>query len=528
MLTQYFLENSAAHWPDKIAIICDEKRYTYRQINDSADNLSASLIQMGMAHQDRVIIFLENSTEAVISVFGCLKAGVIFIIINPATKKKKLNYILKDSGAKALITHRDKANIVNDILGNTNDLEHIIWCGGKEKQESFLLNESISDGPKMKNWSEVIEENEMPNLTMSTNICDDDLSNIIYTSGSTGDPKGVMAAHYNVVAATRSIVEYLENDEHDIIYSVLPLSFDYGLYQIFICFFSGSTIILKRSFTYPFAIIKEIIREKVTGLPLVPTMAAILIQMETLEGYDFKALRYITNTGDTLPVPYIRKLQSIFSQAKIFSMYGLTECKRVSYLPPSELDARPDSVGIPIPNTQAFIVDKDHKKVKSGQIGELVVKGAHVMQGYWNSPEETARIFHKGEKRGEDTLYTGDLFKRDTENFLYFVARKDDLIKVKGERVSPKEIENILCDIDEIIAACIINIPHKLYGNILKAYIVTEKNKTISEEKIISFCKENLESFFCPKYIEFLEELPKTSNGKIDKKQLREIYETNL
>jgi acyl-CoA synthetase (AMP-forming)/AMP-acid ligase II len=348
-----------------------------------------------------------------------------------------------------------------------------------------------------------------------------DLATIIYTSGSTGEPKGVVSAHYNVVAAATSITTYLENREDDIVLNTLPLSFDYGLYQAFMAPLFGGTLVLDKSFVYPMKTIELLVREKVTGFPIVPTMAAILAQMETLAKYDLRSLRYITNTAAALHVSYIRRLQSQFPDVTIYSMYGLTECKRVSYLPPEELDRRPSSVGIAMPNEEVFILDEGGEEVGPGETGELVVRGSNVMQGYWNRPEETAKTFRPGRYRGEVFLYTGDLFKKDAEGFLYFVSRKDDMIKTKGERVSPKEIENALCSIPGVVEAAVLGVPDDILGQAIKVYLVAGPQTDLTADKVMKFCARNLEPFMVPKYVEFRESLPKSPSGKIDKKALK-------
>lgn len=528
MLVNNFLENSAARLPDKVALICDDKRFTYSQIDQQADQLASALINLGIKRQDRVVIFMDNSAESVISLFGILKAGAIFIMVNATMKAKKLGYIFKDSGARALITHSNKARIIHEALEGASDLKHVLWAGSVP---SALRSSSVS----MHSWDGVlsavsgqpsaISGESLTPCSMPSALCccgiDLDLATIIYTSGSTGEPKGVMSAHYNVVAAARSITQYLGNVEEDIIMDVLPLSFDYGLYQVLMAFLFGGTVVLERSFLYPYKILEKVVEENVTGFPLVPTMAALLLQMEDLSKFDFSHLRYMTNTAAALPVAYIRKLQSLFPHVKIFSMYGLTECKRVSYLPPDQLDKRPDSVGIPIPNEEVFVVDENGNEVPPGQVGELVIRGSNVMQGYWNAPEETAKRYRPGRYRGEALLYSGDLFRRDQEGYLYFVARKDDMIKTKGERVSPKEIENALCEMEGVAETAVIGVPDDIFGQAIKAFVVRQKSGTITEQDVVKYCSKNLEPFMVPKYVELIESFPKSPSGKIDKKQLK-------
>jgi long-chain acyl-CoA synthetase len=242
--------------------------------------------------------------------------------------------------------------------------------------------------------------------------------------------------------------------------------------------------------------------------------------MENLAKFDLSALRYMSNTAAALPAAYIRKLQAFFPHVTIFSMYGLTECKRVSYLPPDQLDRRPDSVGIPIPNEEVFVLDENGGEVPPGQVGELVIRGSNVMQGYWNAPEETAKKFRPGRYRGESLLYSGDLFRKDQEGYLYFVARKDDMIKTKGERVSPKEIENALCEMDGVAEAAVIGVPDDIFGQAIKALIVRNKRGEVTEQAVLKYCSKTIEPFMVPKYVEFVDSIPKNASGKIDKKQL--------
>lgn len=515
-LVQHFLEFSTERLPDKVALICGDQRLTYQQINRLADQLATALSDLGIEYQDRVVILLDNSVDAVISLFGILKVGGTFIMLNAAMKSKKLNYILKDSGARVLITQINKSRVVAEAIKDAAELEHIIWCRTEEAPQVKNLHSTLKTSTC---WSSLLESAKPDNKSYDP-LIDIDLATIIYTSGSTGEPKGVMSAHYNVLAAAKSITTYLQNVEDDIILNALPLSFDYGLYQVLMAFYLGATVVIESSFTYPHQVIERIRAEGVTGFPIVPTMAAILFQLKDLYKYDFSSIRYISNTAAALPVPYIRKLQSIFPQAQIFSMYGLTECKRVSYLPPEYLHSKSESVGIPMPNCQVQIVDENGQPLGPDEVGELVIKGSNVMQGYWNDPEATARTFRPGNYRNDVLLHTGDLFRKDEDGFLYYVNRKDDLIKAKGERVSPKEIENVIHDIEGVLEVAVFGVPDDIFGQAVKAFVVPDINKELTEKMILRYCQNHLEPFMVPKYIEIRSNLPKTPNGKVDKKRL--------
>jgi acyl-CoA synthetase (AMP-forming)/AMP-acid ligase II len=329
-----------------------------------------------------------------------------------------------------------------------------------------------------------------------------------------------MLSHLNMVSVAHSITTYLENNENDVIIDMLPLSFDYGLYQILMGFKTGGTVVLEKSFAYPYQIMQTMIKEKVTGLPGVPTIFAILLQMKDIDKYNLSSLRYITNTAASLPVSHTKRLRDLFPKAKLYLMYGLTECKRVSYLPPDELDRRPTSVGRGMLNEEVYIVNEKGERVGPGEVGELVVRGANVMLGYWELPEESAKYLRNGKYPGEKVLYTGDLFKMDEEGYLYFVARKDNIIKCKGEKVSPKEIENVLYSLDGIAEAAVVGVPDEILGQAVKAYVSIQKEAKLSEKDILKHCSQHLEHFMIPKYIEIVQSLPKTETGKIKKQEL--------
>jgi len=548
MLVNHFLENSAQRLPDKVALICGEERLTYSEIDRRANQVAWFLRHQGIGRQDRVAIFLDNSVESVLSLFGILKADAIFLMLSSTLKAQKLSYILNNCQAKTLITHTNKLNVVSGILGSVPSLQSVIFAGDKDKIPA-------SNCPNPISWNEIdifvsprasrlalsedfdidsqhVTCNSQPatrngnsssNLRPPTFNIDLDLATIIYTSGSTGEPKGVMLTHLNMVSAATSITTYLKNQEDDIIIDMLPLSFDYGLYQVLMAFKFGGTVVLEKSFTYPYQIIQKMIQEKVTGFPGVPTIYAILLGLKDLDKFDFSNLRYLTNTAAALPPVHIERLRTVFPHVTIYSMYGLTECKRVSYLPPEELDRRPASIGRGMPNEEVWVIDENGNCVGPGVVGELVVRGSNVMRGYWGLPEETARVLKPGKYPGEVILYTGDLFRTDEEGFLYFVGRKDDMIKSKGERISPKEIEQCLCALEGVAEAAVIGLPDEILGQAIKAFIRCHDGKKITEKDVLKHCKGHLEDFMIPQSIIFLDSFPKTSSNKIDKLALKEL-----
>jgi acyl-CoA synthetase (AMP-forming)/AMP-acid ligase II len=329
-----------------------------------------------------------------------------------------------------------------------------------------------------------------------------------------------MLTHRNMLTAATSISTYLENVESDVILDVLPLAFDYGLYQVIMAARVSARVVLERSFAYPADVLAKVAEERVTGFPGVPTIFAILAELEPPEAYDFSSIRYVTNTAAALPVKHVRMLQGLFPRAKVFSMYGLTECKRCTYLPPADLDRKPESVGIAIPNTELWIVDEHDNKLGPNQVGQLVIRGATVMKGYWEKPEATAQKLRPGPLPGEVVLYTGDYCRLDEDGYLHFVGRMDDIIKSRGEKVAPKEVENALMDVPGVKEAAVIGVPDEILGQAVKAFVVLEKGASIQEKDLLVACRARLESFMVPRHVVFVAELPKTSTGKIKKTDL--------
>ena len=489
MRVESFLLESARRSPAKTALVAGPERVTYSELADRAAAFASELVRQGIQRGDRVVIFLQNSPEAVVAVFGTLLAGGVFSVVNPATKSDKLAYILNHCAAKALVTEPRLEPIARTARERAPAVATTLVAPFKFQAEPLR----------------------------SAGI-DLDVAMIVYTSGSTGFPKGVTMTHANIVSAATSITTYLEAKETDVVLSVLPLAFDYGLYQALMCAKVGATLVLEKSFTYPAVVLEKLKNERVTGFPLVPTLAAMLLQMKHLTPGMFPDLRYLTNTAAALPRVHIERLRELFPQAKLFSMYGLTECKRCTYLPPEQLAIRPESVGIAIPGTEAYVVDELGERVPAGTTGELVIRGSHVMKGYWNDDAATARVLKPGQYPWEKVLHTGDLFRMDEEGFLYFVSRKDDIIKTRGEKVSPKEVENVLYELPGIREAAVIGVPDPLLGMAIKAIVAAEDG--VTERDVIRHCAARLEDFMVPSVVEFRGQLPKSENGKIARKEL--------
>lgn len=505
ILLHQLFARSLRRLPAKVALACGAERYTYAELDARADTLARALAARGVARGDRVVLFLDNGVELVAGMLAALRVGAVFVPVNPLTKREKLEYMLDDTRATAMVTHRALASAWREALAANESVRSCFVAGpeGELPERCLAYPQSATGG-----------------ALADPGTIDQDLAAIIYTSGSTGDPKGVMLTHLNMVSAARSVSTYLTLREDDVIACVLPLAFDYGLYQVLMSFRVGATLVLERSFAFPVKVLEVMARERVTVFPGVPTIFALLMDLAVLRDYDLSGLRLITNTAAALPEEHIRKLRALFPHATLFSMYGLTECKRVTYLPPEQLDIRPTSVGRGMPNEEVWLVDEDGRRLPNGSTGELVIRGSNVMRGYWEKPRETAERLKPGPIAGEMLLYSGDLFRTDAEGWLYFVARKDDIIKSRGEKVSPREVENAICSLEGVREACVVGVPDPVLGEAIKAFVVLKAGHALTERDVIRHCLGHLENFMAPKHVEFVAELPKTDTGKVKRAAL--------
>ncbi|HOP59978.1 MAG TPA: AMP-binding protein [Candidatus Saccharicenans sp.] len=509
VLVPDWLTRTARHFPDKIALVSKGQRLTYRQIDEKSTNLASALILLGFKKGDRTVICLDNSSEAVISIYGIMKAGGVFTIIDPKSPWPVINSIIADSEARILITVRRKLYEGAGPQFYAPD-SHLIIVDGYKSSPCHYPEALLFEG---------LVEKLDASITLPR-LLENDLACLIYTSGSTGRPKGIICTHHNMVTAARSIIQYLENTRDDVILDVLPLSFDYGLYQIIMCFMFGGTVILESSFAYVQDILAAIEKEKVTGFPLIPSISAMLLKLKKFPAVQLKSLRYITNTGAAWPVSHIRHFRQFLPQVKLYSMYGLSECKRVSYLPPDLIDKHPDSVGIPMPNLEVAIVDGRGHPLPAGKPGQLIVRGPTVMQGYWRDEKLTRKVFRPGRYPEERWLQTGDIFRQDENGLLYYVGRRDRQIKSFGHRINLSEIEQVIAGLDGLTEVAAIPVPDEIGGEVVGVFVVAKRGRKIAADQIKQFCRQYLEPYKIPRRIWQLKSLPKTANGKIDYKKL--------
>ena len=509
VLVPDWLSRTARHFPDKAALISRGQRLTYHQVDEKSTNLASALILLGFKKGDRVVICLDNSPEAVISIYGILKAGGVFTVIDPKSPWPVINSIIADSRARLLITARRKLYEGDGPQFPTVDSQLIIVDGYKSSPRHY---------PKALLFNGLTEKLDA-SIALPC-LLENDLACLIYTSGSTGKPKGIICTHHNVVTAARSIIQYLGNTKDDVILDVLPLSFDYGLYQVIMGFMFGGTVVLESSFAYIHDILTAIEKEKVTGFPLIPSISAMLLKLNKFPATQLRSLRYITNTGAAWPVSHIRHFRQCLPQVKLYSMYGLSECKRVSYLPPDLIDKHPDSVGLPMPNLEVSIVDRRGRPLPPGKPGQLIVRGPTVMQGYWRDEKLTKKVFRPGRYPEERWLQTGDVFRQDENGLLYYIGRHDRQIKSFGHRINLSEIERVIAGLDGLTEVAAIPVSDEIGGEVVGVLVVAKKGKKVTGDRIKQFCRQYLEPYKVPRQVWLVESLPKTGHGKIDYKRL--------
>ena len=507
------LLESARLFPDKRALYIEGREYTYSRLLHDAVCCASCFTTAGLQRGGRVALYLDNSYAGVVSLYAALFAGGVFLLINPQTKSDKLGYILENSGAELFVSDARLSGNIAPLAPQFSRVKGFFFTGTGEPFQGT----GRYPCPVWPLFDTIRNADPLPQPVASI---PNDLAALIYTSGSTGNPKGVMMSHLAMLFAARSLSHYLRLDNTHTIINVLPMAFDYGLYQLLMSVNCGATLVLERSFAFPAKIFNLINEQSVTVFPGVPTIYATMIGMHRRKSLVFPTITRITNTAAALPADYNDELHAIFPNAHIYRMYGLTECKRVCYLEPELTDVKPTSVGQAIPGTETFILKPDGSNCGVNETGILHVRGPHIMMGYWNEPGLSAKMLKPGRYPGERMLCTHDWFRMDEDGDLYFVGRSDDIIKTRGEKVSPVEVENVLLAIRGVREAAVIGVPDDLLGQAIKAFVALD-DLSISEQMIKKHCADNLENFMVPKSIEIVQSLPKTESGKITKKGLK-------
>ncbi|MDH5545578.1 MAG: acyl-CoA ligase (AMP-forming), exosortase A system-associated [Gammaproteobacteria bacterium] len=517
LLHQLILRSSNTT-PNSTALQWKKEAMDYQTLAQTISQVASGLMGLGLSANERVAIYLPKQFEAVCSFFGTSMAGGVFVPVNPLLKSEQVGYILRDCNVRTLITSMDRLALLEETLEHCHDLQSVVLVNTATKALPELKLQSVL------RWEELIANGG--NSRFHRRI-DSDMVSILYTSGSTGKPKGVVLSHKNMVTGAKSVAEYLQNTAQDKLLAVLPFSFDYGFSQLSTAFHVGAEAVLM-DYLLPRDVVKAVARYGITGLAGVPPLWNQLGALEwPQEAID--CLRYMTNSGGAMPKTTLASLRSNLPKSDFYLMYGLTEAFRSTYLPPSEIDKRPDSMGKAIPNAEVMVVREDGSPCAPGEPGELVHRGSLVSLGYWNDPEKTAERFKptpsqvSGLVLTELAVWSGDTVKMDEDGYLYFVGRKDDMIKSSGYRISPSEVEEIIYASGLTGENVALGIPHPILGQAV-VIVATVKTDDASEETLLSHCKQHLPNFMVPIKIIFRELLPRNPNGKIDRKALAIEY----
>lgn len=510
------LRESAGRFPQKTALIYQGQSYSYHKLLKDILRMAALLQMGGVKRGDRVVVCCGNRPEAVLAFWAVLATGATVAVISPEQSPAKIRFILADSQATAFVVESALLDKLTADLAALEDLRSILLVDEAGQREALLGNQVLG----LCDDVAAIEYSPAPTIS-------EDLAALIYTSGSTGKPKGVMMSHANMLCALASLNEYLGHRPDDVFLNVLPLSFDYGLYQSIMAFSVGATLVLEHDMVLPLQTMKQIARYRCTIVPGVPVFFELLQQFSRFAHFDFSCVRSVTNTGAALLPKHIAIIKTLFPHAAIFSMYGLTECKRCTYLPPHLIDEKPASVGIAIPNTEIMVVDEEDLPCPPYQVGQLVVRGGTVMQGYWRRPEETARKIRPHPVTGGRCLYTGDYGYLDEDGCYYFRGRMDEVIKVRGRKLIPREIEDVLRQFKGVEEASVICTASENGDYQIVAFLECADGK-LDEAALRTECRRSLEQFQMPHLFRFMERLPRNQNGKIDKPILQQEYLRDL
>jgi len=519
-LLQHLLTESAAKYPDRIAVKQREGCMTYRELEQTSNKLANLLISLGVCRGDRIGIYMPKTINSIVSIIGILKAGGTYVPVAPDAPQKRVDYIIRNCGIERVICAGSCTEQLNQLFKQHCPLKTII-----QADDALFENPLPVD---LVGWRSV--SGERPDLTFSGSI-DRDLAYILYTSGSTGEPKGVMISHLNSLTFINWAQEFFQITEEDQVASYAPLHFDLSIFDIFAAIKAGATIVLvpDGAASFPIRLAGYIQDEEISVWNSVPSVLILLVTHGKLEKFSFPKLRLVLFAGEKFPVKYLRQLKSYLPGAHFYNQYGQTEANSSTYY---KVDTLPDDRGqIPIgkaaANFEVFALNDENRLIKQpGETGELYINSSSVAQGYWADPEKTRRAFVDnplGNCFADKVFKTGDLVSLDQDGNYVFISRKDNMIKSRGYRIEPGEIESAIAGHPAVKHVAVIPIPDEIAGNRIKAFVVPVNNGSLSGPELEKYCLDCLPRYMVPDSIEITFALPMTSTGKIDKRSLFEL-----
>ena len=507
------VQSATRRTPQAEALVCGDVRLSYLELLTRSRAFGRALSALGITPGERVAIFLDKRIETVVSMLGACAAGCIFVPVNPLLKPDQVARVLRDSGARCLVSTALRArSLAADGVAPVTDV--ILVDGPVQARPDGATTARIHCWPHS-----TCGPDDAPTPGSAATYIDTDLAALLYTSGSTGLAKGVMLSHRNLLEGAWSVAEYLRHDPSDRILAVLPLSFDAGLSQLTSAWSAGATAVLLNYLTAHDAVL-ACEREHITAITGVPPLWMQLMGAAWPDAAR-NNLRYFANTGGRLPLPVLQKLRALFPRATPFLMYGLTEAFRSTFLDPDEVDRRPDSIGKAVPNARVLVVREDGTPCNPEEAGELVHVGACVTLGYWNDAVRTAERYRPspeakpGGAPRDMAVWSGDLVRCDSEDFLYFIARNDAQIKSSGYRISPEEIEETVHASGLVVEAVALGVPDEELGEAVALLVVLTGDSDL--DKLRNWCTQRLPRFMVPRDIVSCPCIPRSPNGKFDR-----------
>jgi len=490
------LHDSVQKFPEKNAIIHADRNLSYINLWKKSCGVAQFLTRQGLTSGDRISLLIENSIEYVIAYYAVLMAGGAVVGLNTAAKSRDLINWIQHSESHFLFTSSTHPELDDVLKGLDTNICQLVFLDPCSLSEEFTC------------WDDIEPCDAIPDNKISDPA--NQLASIIYTSGTTGKPKGVMLSHTNLYENTISILTYLKLNETDSIVNVLPFYYSYGNSVLHIHIAVGGTLILENSLLYPHKVVALMSETKATGFSGVPSTFNLLLNRIKFSDFDLSSLRYMTQAGGHMVPSYVKKIKNELPEIKFVIMYGQTEASaRLSYLPAEDIEVKLGSIGRAIPGVELEVMDESLNPVAPNVTGEIYARGKNIMMGYWKDPDTTQSVLH------DNWLKTGDLAYKDEDNYLYIVGRSSEMIKSGAHRISPKDIEEVILEYNSVEEASVVGVEDKLLGQVIKAVIVIKPEHEVTKMELLRYCKANLANYKIPKFIEFVDEIPKTASGKV-------------